>query len=109
MLNFDGNFTGRQRTFMKTIAGHSYFSIDQITMAKVCQLTGKRPSAGNNRSHSLRATRRRFLPNLSKKTIVDPVSGKKLTVKISTRAQKTLVKNPGKFKSMLKKLVKKSR
>lgn len=33
-------------------------------MSKVCQVTGKRPVAGNNRSHAMNATRRRFLPNL---------------------------------------------
>lgn len=76
-------------------------------MSKVCQLSGKRPSAGNNRSHSLRATRRRYLPNVSKKTIIDPVSGKKIKVKISASAQKTLLKNPSKFKAEIKKLAKK--
>ena len=33
-------------------------------MSKVCQVTGKRPVAGNNVAHSHRKTRRRFLPNL---------------------------------------------
>ncbi len=33
-------------------------------MSKVCQVTGKRPMAGNNVSHSHRKTRRRFMPNL---------------------------------------------
>jgi len=33
-------------------------------MAKVCQVTGKRPVAGNNVSHAKNRTRRRFLPNL---------------------------------------------
>ena len=33
-------------------------------MAKVCQVTGKRPMAGNNVSHAHNKTRRRFLPNL---------------------------------------------
>jgi large subunit ribosomal protein L28 len=33
-------------------------------MSKVCQVTGKRPVVGNNRSHAKNATRRRFLPNL---------------------------------------------
>ncbi|MDQ3832895.1 MAG: 50S ribosomal protein L28 [Actinomycetota bacterium] len=35
-------------------------------MAKVCYCCGKRPSFGNARSHSLRATRRRWNPNLQK-------------------------------------------
>ncbi len=33
-------------------------------MAKVCQVTGKRPVSGNNVSHSQIKTKRRFLPNL---------------------------------------------
>jgi len=33
-------------------------------MSKVCQVTGKRPASGNNVSHAMNRTRRRFLPNL---------------------------------------------
>ncbi|VAW53572.1 LSU ribosomal protein L28p @ LSU ribosomal protein L28p, zinc-independent [hydrothermal vent metagenome] len=33
-------------------------------MARVCQVTGKKPMAGNNVSHAKNRTRRRFLPNL---------------------------------------------
>ena len=33
-------------------------------MAKVCQVTGKRPVTGNNVSHAKNRTKRRFEPNL---------------------------------------------
>jgi large subunit ribosomal protein L28 len=33
-------------------------------MARVCQVTGKRPMVGNNVSHANNKTKRRFLPNL---------------------------------------------
>ena len=33
-------------------------------MARVCQVTGKRPITGNNVSHAHNKTRRRFLPNV---------------------------------------------
>lgn len=33
-------------------------------MSRVCQVTGKRPAVGNNVSHAINKTRRRFLPNL---------------------------------------------
>jgi len=33
-------------------------------MAKVCQVTGKKPMSGNNVSHAHNKTRRRFLPNI---------------------------------------------
>jgi len=57
----------------------------------------------------MRATKRRYLPNVSKKTIIDPVTGKKVKVKISASAQRTLLKNPSKYKAEIKKLVKKSK
>ena len=38
-------------------------------MSRVCQVTGKRPMAGNNVSHAHNKTRRRFLPNLQSKRI----------------------------------------
>lgn len=33
-------------------------------MSRVCQVTGKRPIAGQNVSHANNKTKRRFLPNL---------------------------------------------
>jgi large subunit ribosomal protein L28 len=33
-------------------------------MSRVCQVTGKKPTLGNNVSHANNKTRRRFLPNL---------------------------------------------
>ena len=33
-------------------------------MSKVCQVTGKKPVTGNNVSHAMNRTRRRFEPNL---------------------------------------------
>jgi large subunit ribosomal protein L28 len=33
-------------------------------MSRICQITGKRPKAGNNVSHANNRTRRRFLPNI---------------------------------------------
>ena len=35
-------------------------------MSKVCAICGKKPGFGNNRSHSMVATRRRFNPNLQR-------------------------------------------
>ena len=35
-------------------------------MSKICSLCGKKPGFGNNRSHSMVATKRRFNPNLQK-------------------------------------------
>jgi large subunit ribosomal protein L28 len=33
-------------------------------MARVCQVTGKKPQTGNHVSHANNRTKRRFLPNL---------------------------------------------
>ena len=35
-------------------------------MSKVCSVCGKKPAFGNNRSHSMVATNRRFDPNLQR-------------------------------------------
>ena len=60
-------------------------------MSRKCPVTGKKPLSGNNRSHSLRATRRVQNVNLQKFQIT--VNGKKQTVRMSTRAYRTLTKS----------------
>lgn len=62
-------------------------------MSKVCQITGKKPSTGNNRSHACNATKRRFLPNIIKKKVFDPKTGTMKKMKISVNALRTLNKN----------------
>lgn len=59
-------------------------------MARKCIITGKGPMSGNNRSHSLRATRRSWKVNLQKVKV--EIDGKVQTVRISTRALRTLKK-----------------
>ena len=55
-----------------------------------CQLTGKGKQYASNVSFSQRHTKKVWKPNLQKKTIM--VDGKKLTLKISTQAIRTLKK-----------------
>lgn len=62
-------------------------------MSKVCQLTGKRPGAGNNVSHSNIKTKRRFYPNLHIKRFYVPDEDKWVELKVSTKAIKTISKN----------------
>lgn len=57
-------------------------------MSKVCAVTGKRALSGNKRSHSLRATRRKWNVNLQKATVY--VDGKPQRIRLSARALKTL-------------------
>ena len=61
-------------------------------MARVCQVTGKRPQVGNNVSHANNKTKRRFLPNLQKKRFFIPEENKWVTLKLSTKAIKTISK-----------------
>lgn len=61
-------------------------------MSKVCEITGKRPITGNNVSHALNRTRRRFLPNLQKKRFYIPEEDKWITLKVSTSAIRTINK-----------------
>lgn len=61
-------------------------------MSKVCEICGKGPSAGNNVSHSVRRTKRRFLPNLIKKKIVNPETGIVIKKKMCTRCLRTMSK-----------------
>lgn len=60
-------------------------------MAK-CYVTGLGPKAGNNRSHSLQATRRTLKPNLQKVRIKDE-KGRVIRVYVSARALRTGIKN----------------
>ena len=61
-------------------------------MARVCQITGKRPQVGNNVSHANNKTKRRFLPNLQKKRFFVPEENKWITLKVSTKGIKTISK-----------------
>ncbi len=65
----------------------------KIIMARVCQVTGKRPITGNTVSHSNIKTRRRFLPNLQKKRYFLAEEDKWITLKLSTEAIRTINKN----------------
>jgi large subunit ribosomal protein L28 len=59
-------------------------------MARVCQITGKRPQVGNNVSHANNKTKRRFYPNLQTKRFFIPEENKWITLKLSTKALKTI-------------------
>jgi large subunit ribosomal protein L28 len=62
-------------------------------MARVCQVTGKRPITGNKVSHSNIKTKRRFLPNLQSKRYFLAEEVKWVTLKVSSEAIRTINKN----------------
>ena len=61
-------------------------------MSRICELTGKRAMFGNNVSHALNRTRRRFNVNLIKQRFYIPEEDKWVTLKVSTAALKTINK-----------------
>jgi large subunit ribosomal protein L28 len=61
-------------------------------MARVCTLTGKRPNVANKVSHSNIKTKKRQLPNLQKRKLWYAKEQRYVTLKLSTRALRTLGK-----------------
>jgi large subunit ribosomal protein L28 len=61
-------------------------------MARRCDLTGKRPNVANSVSHSNIKTKKRQLPNLQMKRVWFAEENKFVTLKLSTRALRTLRK-----------------
>jgi len=71
-------------------------------MARVCELTGKRVMTGNNVSHAHNKTRRRFLPNLTKATLISDTLGRSVSLRISTHALRSVEHNDGLDNFLLK-------
>ncbi len=61
-------------------------------MAKICEITGKRPRVGHKVSHANNKTKRRFYPNLQKKKFFLPEEDMWVTLKVSTAALRTINK-----------------
>ena len=64
-------------------------------MAKRCQITGKTVMTGNNVSHANNKTRRRFLPNLQHATMHSEALGRRVSLRLSTSAMRTIEKHGG--------------
>lgn len=62
-------------------------------MARVCQVTGKRPMSGNNVSHANNKTKRRFLPNLQSRRFWVESENRFVRLRVSTSALRTIDKN----------------
>jgi large subunit ribosomal protein L28 len=62
-------------------------------MAKVCQVTGKKPLSGNNVSHANNRTKRKFEPNLQSHRFFLPSENRYVRLKVSARGIKTIDKN----------------
>jgi large subunit ribosomal protein L28 len=53
-------------------------------MARVCQVTGKKPMVGNNVSHANNKTKRRFLPNLHYRRFWVESENRWISLRVST-------------------------
>ena len=58
-------------------------------MSQVCEKCKKGPTTGHNVSHSVRRTKRRFLPNLITKKVMDLKTGVTQKMKICAKCLKT--------------------
>lgn len=61
-------------------------------MSARCQVTGAVPGFGHAISHSHRRTKRRFDPNIQRKTYFVPSLGRRVTLTLSTKGIKTIDK-----------------
>ncbi len=61
-------------------------------MSRVCQVTGKRPMSGNNVSHALNRTRRRFVPNLHFHRFWVESEKRFVRLRVSTKGLRTIDK-----------------
>lgn len=62
-------------------------------MSRVCQITGKGPMTGNRVSHANNKRRRRFLPNLHVQRFWLESERRFVSLRISTKALRTIEKN----------------
>jgi len=80
--------SGRVRALESNLA-----SITELTMSRVCQVTGKRPVAGNNVSHANNRTRRRFLPNLHNHKFWVESENRWVKLRVSAKGMRIIDKN----------------
>lgn len=62
-------------------------------MARVCQVTGKRPMVGNNVSHANNRTKRRFLPNLQRRRLWVETENRWVSLRLTNAGLRTIDKN----------------
>ena len=62
-------------------------------MARVCEVTGKKPMSGHNVSHANNKTKRRFLPNLQHRKFWVESENRWISLRLSNAALRTIDKN----------------
>ena len=61
-----------------------------LSMSRICQVTGRKPSFGNNVSHSHRKTRRRWNVNVQRHRYWVPSEKRWVTLRVSAKGMKTI-------------------
>ena len=61
-------------------------------MTRECEVTGKKPVAGNNVSHAKNRTKRRFLPNLQNRKFWVESENRWVSMRISSAALRNIDK-----------------
>lgn len=64
-------------------------------MTRRCELTGKGPMSGNLRSHAENKTKRTFRPNLVDVTLISDALQRKVRIRVSANALKTVERTGG--------------
>ena len=64
-------------------------------MSKRCNITDVKPMVGNNVSHAVNKTKRKFLPNLQNASFYSEILGKKIKLRVTSKGIKTVEKNGG--------------
>ncbi len=64
-------------------------------MSRRCTITGKGVQTGNNVSHAMNHTRRRFLPNLQSTRLMSDSLNEQVRLRLTTRAIRTIEKAGG--------------
>ena len=62
-------------------------------MARVCEITGKKPVTGNHVTHANNKTKRRFLPNLQRRRFWVESENRWISLRLSNVALRTIDKN----------------
>ena len=62
-------------------------------MSRVCMVTGKKPVTGNNVSHAMNKTRRRFLPNIDSHRFWVESEKRFVKLRLSTKGMRIIDKN----------------
>ena len=64
-------------------------------MARRCELSGKGVLSGNNVSHAHNKTRRRFIPNLQKVSLISEILGRTISMRLSVSSVRSVEKAGG--------------